>query len=136
MNHRLLCVWCEHTPLVLISVQGCGGGHTVQRSEGGRGGALVFPPFIASKVSVSCSRLCGERERERERDERTGEESQHVSILTHQREQRKQQQNRRRDLKSRRGRKGSTLRPHLHFSEREDNSIPTRHSSLVPPLLI
>lgn len=77
--------------------------------EGGKqggGGALVLPPFIVSKVSVSCSRLighvCKERERGRACDERTGEESEHVSILTHQREQRKQQQTRRRDSRSRR----------------------------------
>lgn len=61
------------------------------------GGALVLPPFIASEASVFCSRPIGRlllRERERGREsegerEWRGEESEHVSILTHKREQKK-----------------------------------------------
>ncbi|KAK5906754.1 hypothetical protein CesoFtcFv8_004669 [Champsocephalus esox] len=61
-----------------------------------------------------------------------GEESQHVSILTHQKGAKKATTEESAILEGR----GSAPRPHLHSSQREDNSISTCPSSLFPPLLL
>lgn len=71
--------------------------------------------------------------------ERAGEEPEHVSILTHQREERKQQHETERfeeQEKRLKGRKRSVPRPHLLLSQREENNSSTHPSSLVPHLVL